>query len=93
MAATALEQSESALGAYLRRMKAKLGAPAAITATAHKLARLIYRLVKYGEAYVREGLDAYEKKFQEQRVKRLTKQAKALGFQLVQAPTTDAPVA
>ena len=52
MAATALEHSESALGAYLRRMKAKLGAPAAITATAHKLARLIYRLVKYGEAYV-----------------------------------------
>jgi transposase len=84
LAATSLEHSESALGAYFRRMKAKLGAAEAITATAHKLARLIYRLVKHGEAYVRQGLEEYEKKYQEQRLKRLQKQAQALGFQLVE---------
>lgn len=83
LAATSLEHSESALGAYFRRMKAKLGAAEGVTATAHKLARLIYRLVKHGEAYVRQGLEDYEKKYQEQRLRRLQKQAQALGFQLV----------
>ena len=87
LAATALEHSQSALGAYFRRMKAKLGAAEGVTAAAHKLARLIYRLVKHGEAYVRQGLEDYEKKFQEQRLCRLQRQAQALGFQLVAKPS------
>jgi transposase len=87
LAASALEHSQSALGAYHRRMKAKLGAAEGITATAHKLARILYRLVKHGEAYVREGLEKYEKNYQEQRLKRLQKQAQSLGFHLVEAQT------
>ena len=53
IAATTLERSQTALGAFYRRMKAKLGSASAITATAHKLARVIYRLLKHGELYVR----------------------------------------
>ena len=41
-------------------MRSRLGAPKAITATAHKLARLVYSLLKHGSAYVQQGLDAYE---------------------------------
>ena len=52
MAAHALHRSDSALGAFLRRKKAHLGAPKAITATAHKLARLIYTMLRYGQDYV-----------------------------------------
>ena len=52
LAANALHRSDSALGAFLRRKKAHLGAPKAITATAHKLARLIYTMLRYGQEYV-----------------------------------------
>ena len=84
LAATSLERSESALGAYYRRMKAKLGAAEAVTATAHKLARIIYRMIKHGEDYVRQGIEDYEKKYQEQRLRRLRKQAQSLGMELVE---------
>ena len=52
LAAHGLHRSDSALGAFLRRKKAHLGAPKAITATAHKLARLIYSMLRYGQDYV-----------------------------------------
>ncbi|MGH9637985.1 MAG: IS110 family transposase, partial [Candidatus Angelobacter sp.] len=83
IAAMALERSQSALGAFHRRMKARLGAAEAVTATAHKLARLIYRLLKHGEAYVRKGMADYEKKFQERKLFALRKTASAMGFQLI----------
>ncbi len=82
MAAVTLERSQSALGGFYRRMKGRIGAAEAVTATAHKLARIIYRLIKHGQAYVRQGLDAYEKKFQERKVYALKKTARALGFEL-----------
>jgi hypothetical protein len=63
-------------------MKARLGSPAAITATAHKLARLIYRLLKHGELYVRQGLEDYERKHRERVLHHLNKTAANLGFQL-----------
>lgn len=83
IAALTLERSQSALGAFYRRMKARLGAAEAVTAAAHKLARLIYRLLKHGEAYVRQGLVDYEKKFQERKLYALQKTASTLGFELV----------
>ena len=83
-----LERSQSALGAFYRRMKAKLGAAEAVTATAHKLARLIYRLLKYGEAYVRQGMADYEKKFQDRKLFALQKTAKTMGFELVSRQAT-----
>lgn len=84
IAATTLERSQSALGAFYRRMKAKLGAAEAITATAHKLARLIYRLIKHGEAYVREGIEKYEKKNQERKLKAVRKMAESLGLKILE---------
>lgn len=90
MSAMSLERSKSALGGFFRRMKARLGAAEAVTATAHKLARIVYRMLKYGEAYVQQGIEAYEKKFQERRLYGLRKTAKAMGFQLVQnQPVTE----
>lgn len=86
LAAAALHHSQSALGAFFRRMKARLGAPKAITATAHKLARLIYTMLKHGTAYVRQGMDEYEQQYRERTVKQMTRRAKALGYMLVKAP-------
>jgi len=83
MAAVTLERSQSALGGYYRRMKGRLGAAEAITATAHKLARIIYRLIKYGETYVRQGMEDYEKKFQQRKLQALKKTAHMMGFDLM----------
>jgi transposase len=82
MAAYTLTHSQSALGGFCRRMKARLGAAEGITATAHKLARIIYAMIKHGEAYVREGQEAAEKKFQENKLNALKKMAKAAGMEL-----------
>ena len=84
MAATTLERSQSALGAHYRRMKGRLGAAEAITATAHKFARLIYRLIKHGETYVREGLENYEKKNRERKLRTLQKMAQSLGLTVLE---------
>jgi transposase len=83
MAAFALANSKSALGAYFRRMRARLGAPKAITATAHKLARLVYSMLKHGTEYVDCGQDEYERQHQQRLVKNLTKRAAELGFTLL----------
>ena len=60
VAAQSLHRSKSALGAFLRRKAAHLGMPKAITATAYKLARIIYSLLSSGDAYLEPGQDAYE---------------------------------
>lgn len=60
----------------------------AITATAHKLGRLIYRLIKHGENYVRQGLEDYERKFQERKMHGLKKAAMMMGFDLVPKQAT-----
>lgn len=83
MAAQSLDRSKSALGAYYRRMKSRLGGPQAITATAHKLARVIYSLLTKGQAFVDVGQEAYEKQYLE-RIKRvLQHRAELIGFRLV----------
>ena len=84
MAATTLQNSQTALGAFYRRMRARLGAASAITATAHKLARLIYRLLKHGELYVRQGLEEYEHKHRQRLLHNLKKTAASFGFELTQ---------
>jgi transposase len=67
-------------------MKARLGTPKAITATAHKLARLIYLLLKHGTAYVRQNMADYERQYHNRLVENLTRRAKALGYALVKTP-------
>jgi transposase len=83
MAAQGLHHSKTALGAYLRRMKASLGAPKAITATARKLALMIYRALKHGMHYVDPGQDWYEDQYRDRVLKTLTRKAQQLGYQLV----------
>lgn len=83
MAAYGLFNSKSALGAYLRRQRARLGAPKAITATAHKLARIFYSMLTNGTEYVDQGQDYYEKQYRERVMKSLKKRAASLGFNLV----------
>jgi transposase len=83
LAARSLHHSQSALGACFRRMKARLGTPKAITATAHKLARLVSSLLQHGSAYGQQGLDAYEAQYRERKVTAMARQAKALGYTLV----------
>jgi transposase len=82
LAAQSVANSLSALGGYYRRMKARLGSPKAITATAHKLARLFYRLWKTGDAYRDPGLDYYEKRYQERLLSNMKRKAKELGFMI-----------
>lgn len=90
MAAQSLGKSRTALGAFYRRMRSRLGAPKAITATAHKLARLFYRLWTTGEAYTDPGVDYYEQRYQERLVNNLKKKAQSLGFDLVaQSPAAE----
>jgi transposase len=83
LAAYGVAKSKSALGGYCRRLKARLGSPQAITATARKLACIFYNLLKYGSEYVEKGLDSYEKSCTEKKMKNLSKKAKELGFVLV----------
>ena len=92
VAANTLERSPSALGGFHRRMKARLGAAEAVTATAHKLARIIYRLLKHGESYVRAGMEEYELKFRARKLSALQKTAKLMGFDLVQMQPVPAVV-
>jgi transposase len=85
LAATTLLRSQSYLGAQYRRLRGKLGAPKAITAMAHKLARLVYRLLKWRHEYVDKGLQYYEDRHREQQVQILKQRAAKLGLQLVAA--------
>jgi hypothetical protein len=75
-------RSQSYLGAYLRRQRSRLGAPKAITATAHKLARILYHLLRYGEAYVRQTEAAYAEQVRERLEKQLHRRAAELGYEL-----------
>lgn len=84
MAAFSLTNSKSALGAYLRRLRSRLGAPKAITATAHKLARLVYAMLKNGTAYVDVGQKAYEERYRGRVVQNLKRKAQELGYALIE---------
>jgi transposase len=83
LCAQSLLGSTSALGAFCRRLCGRLGQPKGITATAHKLALLVYRMLKFGRDYVDIGQDQYEQKYKDRLFKHLTKKAKAFGFQLI----------
>ena len=82
MAATSLHHSETALGAYFRQIARRKSNDIAVFATARKLATLIYRLLRYGQPYVDEGAEAYEKRYRADRIKGLTAAAKALGLEI-----------
>ena len=87
IAAQALHRSDSALGAYARQMKARLGAGKAITATAHKLARLYYRLMKNGEPYFAQSQAQYEALRRDRDLRALQRRARRFGLQLLNPAT------
>jgi transposase len=88
MAASSLNRSRTALGAFYRRIKARSGGQQAVTATAHKIARIYYAMLTKGTSYVELGQQAYEQRYKQRRIDQLNRQAKSLGFQLVPCATS-----
>jgi transposase len=90
IAASTLRRSDSYLGAQFRRFRTRLGAPKAITAMAHKLAVLFYRMMRFGQEYLDRGQHSYEDKYRQQQIARLNKQAAELGLAVVPARVVSA---
>jgi transposase len=89
IAGSTLRRSNSYLGAQFRRFRSKLGAPKAITAMAHKLAVLFYRMLRFGQEYVDRGRHFYEEKYRQQQISLLNRKATQLGFSVI--PATNRP--
>ena len=83
LAAAALRSSQSALGAYYRRMCSRMDKPKAVTAAAHKLARLIYTMLTKGEEYTDKGQDYFEERYRQRVLWHLAKRAETMGMTLV----------
>src|SRR5262249_52210021 len=83
MASQALGRTMSPLGLFYRRIKSRLGGKGAVTATAHKLACLVYRMLKYGKEYVQQSIQEYEQKVRKQMERSLQRKAAALGYDLI----------
>ena len=84
LAALAAGKTDTWIGRFYRRKKAHLGAPKAITATAHKLACVIYHMLKYQEDFRPLDVAVYELKAQERRMRHLRKQVEELGYELIE---------
>ena len=91
MVANALFRGQSPLGDFFRRMRAKLGAPSAITAAAHKLSRIVFHMIATREAYDEAILSKNERRFRARAEARLRAQAKALGYSVVVTVTPQMP--
>jgi len=83
LAAAALRSSRSALGAYFRRLCSRMDKGKAVTAAAHKLARLIYAMPTRGQEYTDAGQDYFEERYRQRVLRNLTERAKKLGMQIV----------
>lgn len=92
LAANSLQASKSALGAFFRRIAGRAGRAKAVTATAHKLGRLVYALLKHGQEYVAKGQQEYEEQYQARVVRQLSRKAAELGYELKQRQGGEAPV-
>src|ERR1700688_1963920 len=85
MAASTLRTSKTYLGAQFRRLRTKLGPPVAIKAMAAKLARLVYRMLRFGMQYVDQGAELYEAQHRKLQISHLKRKASQLGFQIIEA--------
>jgi transposase len=88
LAGQGCHHAKNALGAFYRRIQARCSAPKAVVATARKIAERVYRLLKYGEAYVRQEMHAYEEAYRLRLVKGLARKAQELGYRLEPAAVT-----
>jgi hypothetical protein len=86
MAAVSAGRTQSAIGAFYRRLSARIGKAKAVVATAAKLARIVYTLLKNGTLFQEVGADAYEQRYRDRVLRNLRRKAKALGFELVEKP-------
>jgi len=93
LAAQSLARADCALGAFYRRMKARLGAPKAITATAHKLAKIVYNMLRYGKEYVDAGAEYYERQYRRRVLKNLQRRAAQFEFCLIPIAKLQADIA
>ena len=82
MGAFSLMRSDSYLGAYLRGQRSRLGAPKAITATAHKMARILYNMMRYGIAYAKKTESDYQEQQRNRLERNLHRRAKELGYRM-----------
>ena len=87
MAAQSLANSSTGLGGFYRRIRARLGAPKAITATAHKLARIFYRMWTTRKHYVDLGAQHYEQRYRDRIVRSMKKRLHDLGYTVMIEPT------
>ena len=85
-----LSRSQSALGAFYRRLCTRMDKPRANTAAAHKLARLVYFMLTPGEAFVDQGQQRYEEQQRERSVAALKRRAAALGFRVAPVASIEA---
>jgi len=90
LAAQSLHASQSALGGFFRRQKARLGGPKAVTAAAHKLARIFYSMLKNKTAYDAPDANYYEEQYRKRVTANLRKRAAQMGFELVERSADDA---
>jgi transposase len=88
MAAVGVGRTSTALGAFFRRLAARVGKAKAVTATARKIAVLFYNTLRYGAAYVDPGVDYYEERYRRRTVDNLRRRAESLGFKLIEAAVT-----
>lgn len=86
LAAVSAGRTASALGAFYRRLGARIGKAKAVTATARKIATLFYNLLRHGASYQDPGADFYEERYREKVVRNLERKAHTLGYELVQSP-------
>jgi transposase len=90
LAATTIGRSETALGAFYRRLSGRIGKQKAVTATARKIAVLFYNTIRFGTAYIDPGADAYEERYRIRVLANLQRRAKTLGFALAPIPEVEA---
>ena len=83
LAAAGLRSSQSALGAYFRRMCSRMDKPKAVTAAAHKLARLIYAMLTKGQQYTDQGQEYYEERYRQRVLHHLSRRAQQFGMKIV----------
>src|SRR5262249_52595975 len=93
LAAHGLHRSQGALGGFLRRMKGRLGVQAALTATAHKLARIVYLALRHGMTYVRQSQEGDEAQVKEKQIKALRRKARQLGLEVIEKAPGGVPTA
>jgi transposase len=86
MAARSVGKTMTPLGLFYRRIRSRIGGLGAVKATAHKMACLVYRMLKYGQEYVTQSMEEYEAKVKANLLKALKRKAAAMGFELSPLP-------